>query len=209
MLSGPEAPRPSRCRQDDSQKRGQHHRRCRVSGVTLPQKVLSDHRCSSDVDISFFLVTVDLWSADGKQEMNLVLHPSTSERPTPPNLLGSKALRRRNTSASHKSGNITPVPSTTPTPSQVEVPLAGRPYINKLTVTQPSESANPYPSNTSPSTQPQTWGYPPQPPVDRTTTYGPPILPSISNLARSSASAAEPWSTGGSQESGSYGMSSF
>jgi len=31
-----------------------------------------------DIDCSFFLVTVDLWSADGKREMNLVLHPSSS-----------------------------------------------------------------------------------------------------------------------------------
>ena len=33
----------------------------------------------SEVDYSFFLVTADLWSADGKQDMNFVLHPS-SER---------------------------------------------------------------------------------------------------------------------------------
>ncbi|KAK0491322.1 velvet factor, partial [Armillaria novae-zelandiae] len=33
-----------------------------------------------EVDCSFFLVTVDLWSEDGKQEMNLVLHPSLAER---------------------------------------------------------------------------------------------------------------------------------
>ena len=32
----------------------------------------------SELDSSFFLVTVDLWSADGKREMNLVLHPSSS-----------------------------------------------------------------------------------------------------------------------------------
>ncbi|KAG6336583.1 hypothetical protein ID866_2492 [Astraeus odoratus] len=40
-----------------------------------------------EVDCSFFLVTVDLWSADGKREMNLVLHPSsTADRyvPRPP-----------------------------------------------------------------------------------------------------------------------------
>jgi hypothetical protein len=34
----------------------------------------------SDLDCSFFLVTVDLWSADGQHEMNLVLHPSSTER---------------------------------------------------------------------------------------------------------------------------------
>lgn len=32
----------------------------------------------SELDASFFLVTVDLWSADAKREMNLVLHPSSS-----------------------------------------------------------------------------------------------------------------------------------
>jgi len=34
----------------------------------------------SDIDCSFFLVTADLWSADGKREMNLVLHPTSSDR---------------------------------------------------------------------------------------------------------------------------------
>ncbi|KAF8351662.1 hypothetical protein F5887DRAFT_217818 [Amanita rubescens] len=28
-----------------------------------------------ELDYSFFLVTVDLWSEDGKREVNLVLHP--------------------------------------------------------------------------------------------------------------------------------------
>lgn len=39
----------------------------------------------SDVDYAFFIVCVDLWSADGKREMNLVLHPSSADRyiPTP------------------------------------------------------------------------------------------------------------------------------
>ncbi|KIM68943.1 hypothetical protein SCLCIDRAFT_1209162 [Scleroderma citrinum Foug A] len=30
-----------------------------------------------EVDCSFFLVTVDLWSADSVREMNLVMHPSS------------------------------------------------------------------------------------------------------------------------------------
>ncbi|THH16416.1 hypothetical protein EW146_g4229 [Bondarzewia mesenterica] len=33
-----------------------------------------------DIDCSFFLVTADLWSSDGKHEMNLVLHPTFSDR---------------------------------------------------------------------------------------------------------------------------------
>ncbi|KAI4293666.1 hypothetical protein K525DRAFT_262663 [Schizophyllum commune Loenen D] len=37
-----------------------------------------------DIDCSFFLVTVDLWSEDGKQEMNLVLHPNAAQDRGPP-----------------------------------------------------------------------------------------------------------------------------
>ncbi|KAI0320659.1 velvet factor-domain-containing protein [Amylostereum chailletii] len=33
-----------------------------------------------DIDCSFFVVTADLWSADGKLERNLVLHPTSSDR---------------------------------------------------------------------------------------------------------------------------------
>jgi hypothetical protein len=36
-----------------------------------------------DSDISFFVVTVDLWSEDGQQEMNLVLNPNSSDRYVP------------------------------------------------------------------------------------------------------------------------------
>ena len=34
----------------------------------------------SDIDCSFFVVTADLWSADGISERNLVLHPTSSDR---------------------------------------------------------------------------------------------------------------------------------
>ncbi|KAI0268133.1 velvet factor-domain-containing protein [Gloeopeniophorella convolvens] len=33
-----------------------------------------------DIDCSFFVVTADLWSSDGKLERNLVLHPTSSDR---------------------------------------------------------------------------------------------------------------------------------
>lgn len=46
----------------------------------LPPLFLPLTRIDSELDSSFFLVTVDLWSADGKREMNLVLHPSSSDR---------------------------------------------------------------------------------------------------------------------------------
>jgi len=33
-----------------------------------------------DIDCSFFVVTADLWSPDGKLDRNLVLHPTSSDR---------------------------------------------------------------------------------------------------------------------------------
>ena len=47
----------------------------------------------SEVDCSFFLVTVDLWSSDGMHEMNLVLHPSSADRYVPAQS-SSKSKRR-------------------------------------------------------------------------------------------------------------------
>jgi hypothetical protein len=67
---------PRRRRQDGRPQRGQLDRRCRASHLPLPRP-LTLNVCS-ELDSSFFLVTVDLWSADGKREMNLVLHPSSS-----------------------------------------------------------------------------------------------------------------------------------
>ncbi|CAE6465499.1 unnamed protein product [Rhizoctonia solani] len=37
---------------------------------------------ADDIDIAFFLVTVDLWSESGTEEMNLVLHPSSGGHAT-------------------------------------------------------------------------------------------------------------------------------
>lgn len=74
----------------------------------------------SEVDCSFFLVTVDLWSGDGKHEMNLVLHPSSAERHPPPHSARPKRRGASNSSVSHprSSGNQTPISRTTPTPVQ-------------------------------------------------------------------------------------------
>lgn len=80
----------------------------------------SNARNQSEVDCSFFLVTVDLWSADGKHEMNLVLHPSSADRFTPTQ--SSSKTKRRGVSTSGPSarppGNQTPAGRSTPTPSQ-------------------------------------------------------------------------------------------
>lgn len=75
---------------------------------------------TSEIDWSFFLVTVDLWSADAKQEMNLVLHPSSTDRYMP---APSSKNRRRGTSTNQPSNPQTPVqPSHAPSyrpPEQV------------------------------------------------------------------------------------------
>lgn len=76
--------------------------------------------CDSDMDCSFFLVTVDLWSADGKHETNLVLHPSSADRFIPPH--SSTKSRRGGTSSSaplsRAPGNQPPSGGSTPTLSQ-------------------------------------------------------------------------------------------
>lgn len=46
----------------------------------LPLVLRIDLDSCSEIDTSFFLVTVDLWSEDGTQEINLVQHPSSQER---------------------------------------------------------------------------------------------------------------------------------
>ena len=68
----------------------------------------------SDLDCSFFLVTVDLWSVDGQHEMNLVLHPSSTERYAPHS---SSKAKRRGTSTSATTHRTTPAGNATPTPS--------------------------------------------------------------------------------------------
>ena len=73
----------------------------------------------SEVDCSFFLLTVDLWSQDGDNEMNLVLHPTSSDRYVPSSQ--PKVKRRATTSSatapSQSSATQTPVP---PTPTTMQ-----------------------------------------------------------------------------------------
>lgn len=152
----------------------------------------------------------------------MVLHPSTAERYVPPNP-PSKPPRRRNTSTSQqKSGTKTPVGSSTPTPAQVrtsgfwkrflpdrlnnvlsQTPNSGQNYYTPQAPTQ--EGPNPYPQDGSSEVVP-TWGYPPPAPIERTTSYPPTVLPSISSFGRNPpASNTEPWSSVSSQDTGSYG----
>lgn len=77
----------------------------------------------SEIDCSFFLVTVDLWSADGKHEMNLVLHPTSADRYVPANT--PKGKRRgtvtANTSSNQRSSRQSPERSA-PTPNAAQYP---------------------------------------------------------------------------------------
>lgn len=71
-----------------------------------------------EIDYTFFLATVDLWSEDGKQEMNLVLHPTSSDRSVP---FQAKARKRLNSSKTRPGDNETPGPGPSAHPtSQAE-----------------------------------------------------------------------------------------
>ncbi|KAG5654602.1 hypothetical protein H0H81_011577 [Sphagnurus paluster] len=163
-----------------------------------------------DVDCSFFLVTVDLWSADGKHEMNLVLHPSSTER----TYIAPVKSRRRGTSASaphsRSSGNQTPVSQTptshyrpgdqssgmpTPSLSSQTANFNSQGYFSPMAEPMGFSPATPY-GTTTPETP--TWGYSSQSAVDRNATFQPPILPSISSFSRAPSGSSlngghEPW----------------
>ncbi|KAK7062024.1 velvet complex subunit B [Favolaschia claudopus] len=153
-----------------------------------------------DVDCSFFVVTVDLWSEDGKHERNLVLHPSSGERYVP--VQPAKPPRRRGGSTtagpSSRSGHQTPISRSTPTPFRpANADAAGSGYGSSQGGYFPAPpSPIPAPVSFTPSSpyggsssQPPTWGYHSTPSqVDRNTTYPPPILPSIHSFGRTSSS---------------------
>ncbi|KAI6047533.1 velvet factor-domain-containing protein [Pisolithus marmoratus] len=76
-----------------------------------------------EVDCSFFLVTVDLWSADGAKEMNLVLHPSsTSDRYVPVGTNKSKQHRSSNPTVPSPRSNHPSPPSSHSTPTSATEP---------------------------------------------------------------------------------------
>ncbi|KAI0692263.1 velvet factor-domain-containing protein [Cytidiella melzeri] len=159
-----------------------------------------------EVDCSFFLVTVDLWSADGTKEMNLVLHPTSADRYTPAN---APAKTKRKPAASStappsqpsvEQSPVPPTPSTSQYPSQASVMT---PYMPPTSPTY-TEQGYPFPTDTAPvqdttsyqSYGPQeattSWNYASQGVMDRPgQTYGPPALPSIHTaMGRSDASGA-------------------
>ncbi|KAJ3741578.1 velvet factor [Lentinula detonsa] len=124
-----------------------------------------------DIDCSFFVVTVDLWSADGKQEMNLVLHPSSADRYVPPPTPNPTKTRRRGTttssmgpptSSSSSSSSNTTLTSSLPPSQGLEPPFAppnpptwGYPSWPQ---NENSSDMNYRPWNNPMNAEPSTWG---------------------------------------------------
>lgn len=85
LLAGSATACASRSSQDGRQKRRRlsSRRRVRLSTLLLAFPPLVSHHpdpTTSDIDTSFFIATADLWDSDGHREMNLVLHPTSSDR---------------------------------------------------------------------------------------------------------------------------------
>jgi len=125
ICSGPATVSASGSLQDDSQKRRPQYCRRRVSKLWSCFHGTYKYQSSySDIDISFFLVTVDLWSEDGNQEMNLVLHPSSQERIINTYLAQPKTRRRGTSTAAGSSSKHQQSPGSshsTPTTSQYTI----------------------------------------------------------------------------------------
>jgi len=105
--AGSAAARPRGSRKVSRSERRRHYSGCRVR---LPFYFPLFRPLTlelSEIDYTFFLATVDLWSEDGRQEMNLVLHPTSSDRSVP---FQSKARKRLNSIKARPSTNGTPVP---------------------------------------------------------------------------------------------------
>ncbi|KAG8714258.1 hypothetical protein FRC08_012157 [Ceratobasidium sp. 394] len=96
---------------------------------------------ADDIDIAFFLVTVDLWSETGTEEMNLVLHPSSGGHAT--NSYPSRRIKRPPTTAYNIPPPATPYDSQ-PSTSNTHAPPP-----------PPHPHQRPYP----PGPPPPQWGY--------------------------------------------------
>ena len=84
----------------------------------------------SEIDYTFFLATVDLWSEDGKQEMNLVLHPTSSDRSVP---FQAKARKRLNSGKVRPSDSETPGPGPSAHPtSQADISVSRSKHTDDL-----------------------------------------------------------------------------
>ncbi|KAJ3722628.1 velvet factor [Lentinula raphanica] len=108
-----------------------------------------------DIDCSFFVVTVDLWSADGKQEMNLVLHPSSADRYIPPPTPTPAKTRKRGATTS----SMGPPTSSSSSSSS---------HTNLTSSLPPSQGLE---SSFAPTNAP-TWGYPSWPQNENSSEMG-------------------------------------
>lgn len=124
--------------------------RLSMSSTSTSHPSSSSHpHCCSELDSSFFLVTVDLWSADGKREMNLVLHPSSSTdryvsattakskkaRTTLPTT-ASPRIDNHSPSSSHSTPNSAPEPPRPSLDSQVCIMSLPGQIMANLSVSQ-------------------------------------------------------------------------
>ncbi|OJT05350.1 hypothetical protein TRAPUB_3791 [Trametes pubescens] len=148
-----------------------------------------------EVDCSFFLVTVDLWSADGKHEMNLVLHPTSADRYVPANTPKNKRRGTVTTNTSNqRSSRQSPAPSLpTPStaqysqqPSNTNYPAQSYPFPAQPAPVPESNSFQPvHPYAPQPDSNAPSWGYSPSgTTVDRAQSYGTPALPTVTAVNR-------------------------
>ncbi|TBU33125.1 velvet factor-domain-containing protein [Dichomitus squalens] len=152
-----------------------------------------------DIDCSFFLVTVDLWSSDGKHEMNLVLHPTSADRYVPANTPKGKrrgtvttnTSNQRSSRQSPERSAATPTATQYPQPSNAAYSTQGYPFPAQpapLPESNSFQAVHPYAP--TPDTSAPSWGYPPSnASVDRAQSYAPPALPSIHAVNRNTSPA--------------------
>lgn len=114
VRAGSAAAGPRGSREVSCSERGRHYSGCRVRSPSYFRIFRPLTLELSEIDYTFFLATVDLWSEDGKQEMNLVLHPTSSDRSVP---FQSKARKRLNSTKTRPSTNGTPVPGPNANPT--------------------------------------------------------------------------------------------
>ncbi|PAV21332.1 developmental regulator [Pyrrhoderma noxium] len=123
-----------------------------------------------DIDVAFFVVTVDLWSADGKQEMNLVLHPSSADRYVPTHV--SKPRRRGNGPSSSTVGPD--AQSSQPSLQALPPPAAAYAHAQHQSNYPGYPPQPPVGPENGPgsSAAPHAHSYPPYPPYPEHTTWG-------------------------------------
>ncbi|TFK55605.1 hypothetical protein OE88DRAFT_639058 [Heliocybe sulcata] len=164
-----------------------------------------------DIDYSFFVVTVDLWSSDCKQEMNLVLHPSSSDRRT--GASGSAAASRSDEqSPAAEQSPLTPSAYSARHPNDTSQPTASNGSASYLPSTSTpgynaTNSQLPYQPQSAPQEAqvpgayhhenpyaPDPWGYanqthPSHPTMERAPSQNQytPSLPSIHTFGRNPA----------------------